>query len=115
MKKKLDARKYKWTQWNHDPHGPFAFLTGPSIEADHEVFFDEKTFDNHWNSVPQWDYARNGISGFSFYGEGSIHDYAAMKLKDGRILFCITSGSCFTDTFHSAERITARYYMLTEI
>jgi hypothetical protein len=107
---KLDARKYHWNRWDQDANGVFSFLIGKQLEADHEVFFDAKTFE--YNG---WDSERNGHGGFSYYGEGAIYSYAAMKLKDGRILFCITSGGAFTDTFHSGERITARYYMLTEL
>lgn len=108
--KKLDARNYKWTPFLVPGHsGYFDFLKpdAPKMEAKGEVFFDGRSFE-------RMDYSRNGLS-LSFYGSGSVHEYAAMELTDGRILFCLVSGSQFTDTFNSADSISMQYWILTEL
>jgi hypothetical protein len=106
----LDARNFKWTPFAvPGQSGYFDFLKpeSPKMEAKGEVFFDHRSFQ-------LMDFSRNGIS-LSYYGSGSVNEYAAMELTDGRILFCIVSGSKFTDTFHSADSISMQYWMLTPL
>lgn len=104
---KLDARNYRWTPWSRCA-GPFDFLKKTTLPvAIEDVIFDEETFD-------KTEFMKNGVS-LSFYGSGDIHDYAAVLCEDGTIFFCIIEGTRFTDTFHSADDITMKYYTLAKL
>lgn len=108
----LDARHYRWRELTPDTGGVFdtfvATVDGPpKPRSVGEVFFNMDSFD-------RMDYRRNGVS-LSFYGSGDVQEYAAIRLDNGHVLFCVVRGRCFTDTFHSAEQIAMRYYTLTPL
>lgn len=108
----LDARHYRWQELTPETGGVFdAFVAKvdepPKPRSVGEVVFAFDTF-------ALLSYETNGAN-FNFYGMGDIDEYAAVRLDTGQILFCVVSGSCFTDTFHSAERISMRYYTLTPL
>lgn len=107
-KTKLDARHYEWKKLNNR-NNVFAHLVqrADAPKSTGEVFFDEETFE-------QMNWSTNGVS-FSYYSEGSIEQYAAVSLDNGKILFCVVSGSQFAGTFDSADDIRMQYYELTKL
>lgn len=109
--KKLDATQFKWEQFNlpeKDIFAAFIADDGPKERSIGEVFFDEATFEDT-------DWQTNGAS-FSYYGSGSIYQYAAVQLESGAILFCIVSGASFQGTFsEDSGSFSMRYYRLTPL
>lgn len=109
MSDKLSAADYKWEELNRDRRSVFdMFVNDPNRpNIVNRVVFDEDTFS-------EMDYFRNRES-FTYYGSGRIHEYEAVLLDDGSILFCIVSGSRFAGTFSPSDPITMRYYKLTKV
>lgn len=103
----LDATQWYWTPWNRSDD-VFGFLKTQSLPvAVKDVSFDPKTFKDTR-------YEKNGVH-LSFYGSGSISDYAAVLCDDGTIFFCVTEGRQFNGTFASADDIRMVYYVLTPL
>jgi hypothetical protein len=106
--KNLDASQYKWKPFSKE-HGVFHHIIAreDSPKSVGEAFFNVSSFEKctHEKNGERWTY----------YGSGVIHDYAAVQLEDGDILFCVVSGAQFAGTFSPEDRISMQYYLLTHI
>jgi hypothetical protein len=95
--KTLDARHYIFTELDARSLGTFGLLGYlKNREAVSDVSF------SHLDDA------------FSYYGNGTCVESAAMILSDGNIIFCQISGCQFIGTFDSSANISMKYYEVTK-
>ena len=109
MKNTLDPCDYYWKKFQITENLAFGWLLkydGPrAVEVD--LKFKENKFE-------EMSYIKNGMS-LSYYSNGTVEEYSAVLLDNGKILFCVVRGAAFMGTNHSHERISMEYYELTKI
>ncbi len=106
----LDAREFYFTPlYRESDHNVFDMFVKPNIE-DRPSIVRSVRFSN----LELTQYEKNGTS-FGYYGSGTVDEYEAVELDNGKYLFCHVRGRQFTDTFHSADEINMKYYEVTKL
>jgi hypothetical protein len=106
----LDATKYYFTSlYRETESNVFDMFVKPNTEDRPSIVRSVR-----FNNLENTDYGKNG-SKFTYYCSGTVYEYEAVELNNGKFLFCVVRGTQFAGTFASHRNIHMEYYEVTLI
>lgn len=106
----LDATKYYFTPLYRETNtSVFDMFVKPSVEDRPSIVRSVR-----FNNLENTEYGKNGTK-FTYYASGTVDEYEAVELDNGKFLFCVVRGAQFGGTFSPQHNISMEYYEVTLI